>query len=116
MKNEAQYGQPTQYDLHQAVMFPDFTIEYQGSVDPEEGAEVRSTAGVMYHFYLVKDSSGHEQKVRVVSGQLPAEPVEFSTSKGKFTLYIQRGPHQERLNLPYDALKRPGTLIVSKSS
>jgi hypothetical protein len=90
------YGVVVEYEQSRKLEFPDFEITYDGTLDPEEELEIKTTASLRYRFFEVR--SGEEAVIlKIVHGQLPPPNKDFVFLGKKYRLYPFKGPGGEHL-------------------
>jgi len=81
--------------------FPDFSLTFQGtSVRPQQPDE--PTIGpISTALYLVKPKTGPELPLKVISAQIPPQPLAFEAGNRKFVLYTFTDEKGKRLDPDY---------------
>jgi hypothetical protein len=90
-KKEIQpYGKAVTYHAHTPLIFADFTLT---ALDAEDyNAPNGPTVSRHTEKFALQDSSAQPQTLKVTSGQLPPQPLDFESGGQKFTLYTYTLP------------------------
>lgn len=76
-----EYGKVVEFEQNQQLNYPEFSIVFLERVDGSEG----TTASILIARFLVK-SGDNEEKIEIVSGQLPAPDYKLTLKSGKFLI------------------------------
>lgn len=95
MLDSQPYGEPREFEMGEALAFPDFSLTYQGEAS-SEGESGKTTASFTRRSFLVH-GAGADQTLVVLCGQIPPQPLPFQIGPKTFVLLTYQMPDGARL-------------------
>lgn len=86
---------------------PEFSITFQGTTIRLQQPDEPTIGPISTDLFLVKPTTGPELSLKVISGQLPPQPLQFEVDTGKFVLYTFMDERGKRLE--------PGQFMIGRA-